>query len=902
MVDFQMEARRLRRRDLERLHAALENADWQTISESKLVIREACRLCIVGQRYPLHIALCAGAPESLTLEILRHFPQACEQQIAGERYPLHLSLVFDNSEAVIRAVLHGYPKACEQKERVHGCYPLHLALRKQPPVSYTLAREIFESNRSACEHDDAYSRLPLHFTLNNPGLLDDGHLELALDILEEHPDAIRRKDGCDKTPLQLAEIGTVPLGLAKEPLPYGWEAKVSTSTGRYYFFNRATGQSTFERQDPMIIAADSATPSLAAVGEDTHTAASRRRVTSGIHGPRRNVAIMYENNRLQARTAYSRSAGPPTPVVGQTPKGRMPIEKVRREYEEKLAAEFEKDEYARAVAAKAREDRKTREAAKKAEQERREAEEATANKIREQHELEQALRARRAAERIRRDLGEVLQGVRTKRRVKERELEALIQVVGPHRKTPALLSAKADVADLAEKEKELLSQYNEASARVQELTHKEEVEMHELEMSQIVEEQQHAEAAEAEAELASAVDEMVLMEQVEKEEEAQWKRENEPTIETEDIKKRVQWADAIQSVVDVCKAQVVERGDALLKCELTETHQMDAAAYEAVRKRCEAWLEHNRFTDHRNNPVKLADLIAAWVYSMRPGGSSPNYCRCGYRMKDGRTQPAASCSCPAGPRNFRIHDKFNSSMRGVAALHEAEPEYQWFHHHLNNAIEHLPGAKANQTLFRGQGDHYGQTYEPGEIHVWKDYKSTSTNPRAAEQFAEKNEDNSGVFFVITGIGDNLGASLSIKPGLSAWPDEDEILLPAGATFVVKTKQTLTMKRQGAGKGEGRGMKVTLKYLGQWWTPEIGRLTRILKGVSRCLVSSQQQEPTAEMNRRDEEENTNAMDISGDVSVANGEQPGLLEDANATVRDDRAQPNQAWFLVPSAPQS
>ena len=41
--------------------------------------------------------------------------------------------------------------------------------------------------------------------------------------------------------------------------------------------------------------------------------------------------------------------------------------------------------------------------------------------------------------------------------------------------------------------------------------------------------------------------------------------------------------------------QVLKNGDALLKSELTQTHQMDAAAYEAVRKRCDNWLDYNRY-------------------------------------------------------------------------------------------------------------------------------------------------------------------------------------------------------------------------------------------------------------------------------------------------------------------
>ena len=39
---------------------------------------------------------------------------------------------------------------------------------------------------------------------------------------------------------------------APRPLPEGWETAVSRSTGRTYYVNHATGQSTFDRDDPMI--------------------------------------------------------------------------------------------------------------------------------------------------------------------------------------------------------------------------------------------------------------------------------------------------------------------------------------------------------------------------------------------------------------------------------------------------------------------------------------------------------------------------------------------------------------------------------------------------------------------------------------------------------------------------
>ena len=39
---------------------------------------------------------------------------------------------------------------------------------------------------------------------------------------------------------------------AYDPLPEGWTTQTSRSTGRMYYVNHSTGQSTFDRNDPMI--------------------------------------------------------------------------------------------------------------------------------------------------------------------------------------------------------------------------------------------------------------------------------------------------------------------------------------------------------------------------------------------------------------------------------------------------------------------------------------------------------------------------------------------------------------------------------------------------------------------------------------------------------------------------
>jgi hypothetical protein len=114
---------------------------------------------------------------------------------------------------------------------------------------------------------------------------------------------------------------------------------------------------------------------------------------------------------------------------------------------------------------------------------------------------------------------------------------------------------------------------------------------------------------------------------------------------------------------------------------------------------------------------------------------------------------------------------------------------------------------------------------------WKDYKSTSTNFAAAAEFAKKDEDHpEPVFFIIVGARANLGAKFSTKPPLSAWPNEDEILLPAGATFVVKKRQYIGGQE---GTEEYKGIRVTLKYLGEWWEPRRGRLAQMRERLTSC---------------------------------------------------------------------
>ena len=135
------------------------------------------------------------------------------------------------------------------------------------------------------------------------------------------------------------------------------------------------------------------------------------------------------------------------------------------------------------------------------ERERQEAEEATAKRIQEERELDQARRALESAEQQRRDLGETLTSVRTERLAKKRELEAMIQMLDPCGDMQAVKSVQHSMEHLRAEERRLVSQYNEASQSIARLKQEEQVEIHELEMAKIEEEVEIHDLEMAEAEL-----------------------------------------------------------------------------------------------------------------------------------------------------------------------------------------------------------------------------------------------------------------------------------------------------------------------------------------------------------------------------------------------------------------
>eukprot|EP01043_Picozoa_sp_COSAG02_P016134 COSAG02_NODE_704_length_18279_cov_100.299560_2_plen_1731_part_00 len=259
------------------------------------------------------------------------------------------------------------------------------------------------------------------------------------------------------------------------------------------------------------------------------------------------------------------------------------------------------------------------------------------------------------------------------------------------------------------------------------------------------------------------------------------------------------------------------QGEELLKEELVKTHQMDVDTFEQVREKAREWKDANP-----QGHADIMDLIAAWVYSMGPGGAEPNFCACEFQKDNGpppwNEEPKGSCTCKASATNFRIYPDLNRSMRSITVTGRAHHQFEWLHYHLTQACEHVPGAAKDQKLYRGQQKLYGKWYSVGDIIRWNDYKSTSTNRSAAADFAGM----TGMLFTIVDIPSDFGANFNSVPPLSAWPNEDEILLPAGATFRVKMHNTACQCRYQEKhllKEEPKhthAHDIVLEYVGQWY--------------------------------------------------------------------------------------
>jgi hypothetical protein len=364
------------------------------------------------------------------------------------------------------------------------------------------------------------------------------------------------------------------------------------------------------------------------------------------------------------------------------------------------------------------------------------------------------------------------------------------------------------------------------------------------------------------------------------------------------------------------------RSEELLKAELVETHGMDEPTYEYVKGMMKMWKEQNRWLE-----IKLEDLIAAWVYSMGPGGAAPNFCDCGFKPPKGKSlteaareafdkmdsdgnttisiaelaelcrsgdgpqgkalsvkgaetamkaaetamikmdtdnsgtvefsefaqwwkNNAGSCTCSPDSKNFKIFHKLNLAMRVIHSPNESPPGFKWLSYHLANAVDWVPGAQELEdgqveTLYRGQaanahgGPYWSvsekctppngekcdssctKCYRSGDTVVWNGYTSTSRDRTAAEEFAG----HDGVLFEIVGARPDLGACFNQSPPLSAWPNEAEILLPAGATFKVLSH----IKN----KKPGELTHVKLEHLGEWLPPPVSATQKFLHQCAIC---------------------------------------------------------------------
>jgi Ca2+-binding EF-hand superfamily protein len=244
-----------------------------------------------------------------------------------------------------------------------------------------------------------------------------------------------------------------------------------------------------------------------------------------------------------------------------------------------------------------------------------------------------------------------------------------------------------------------------------------------------------------------------------------------------------------------------------LRAELVVTHKMPEGVFSAVLQKMTGWAADNpdELISH-----KKPDLIAAWVYTMgRPASTA--------QMMEVRRTTAKDYELDSGivvtdmevRNSFRVYNTFNESMRSTKVPRHAEPEYKWMHYHMSAAVRHVQGASKDQRLYRGQPQLYNEPYKEGDIVQWNDFKSTSTESEIASKFAGE---NGFLLSIVEGVSENLGANFNqTNPPLSAWPEEDEILLPAGATFrVLKHEPPQTNGSPGAGQ-----TRIELKFLGEW---------------------------------------------------------------------------------------
>jgi len=107
------------------------------------------------------------------------------------------------------------------------------------------------------------------------------------------------------------------------------------------------------------------------------------------------------------------------------------------------------------------------------------------------------------------------------------------------------------------------------------------------------------------------------------------------------------------------------------------------------------------------------------------------------------------------------------------------------------ALVCLPGCQAGGLLYRGQDRLYGKELAVGGSMTWQAFASVTTEESVAKSFAAtlcgiSPTAPGGVLFVLSGVPPSVGGCLE---ELSEFPNEGELLLPPGMTFVLKKERT-----------------------------------------------------------------------------------------------------------------
>jgi len=129
-----------------------------------------------------------------------------------------------------------------------------------------------------------------------------------------------------------------------------------------------------------------------------------------------------------------------------------------------------------------------------------------------------------------------------------------------------------------------------------------------------------------------------------------------------------------------------------------------------------------------------------------------------------------------------LYGKFNWACRSVGPQAEVELKmYRDYHYHFKNAINTLPNFAG--TTYRGAPIYVSSsTYAPGMIITWQQNSSTARSTRVTVTFLNKQgKVLIGTIFVIKV---KAGKDIQI---FSAFPEEEEVLLPANSFFKVLQK-------------------------------------------------------------------------------------------------------------------